>query len=242
MVAKYGFKSLKLKGGVLQPELEIATVRALHAAFPNHALRIDPNTGWSVATSLRVAAELDGMLEYLEDPTPGLSGMAEVARQVGIPLATNMCVTGFEHLPEAIEKRSVRIVLSDHHFWGGLRASQRLSGICETWGLELSMHSNSHLGVSLAAMTHLGAVLPTIAYACDTHRPWQVEDVVCGDPLPIVDGAITVPNLPGLGVELDHDALARLHERWLASDVRVRDDEAAMRAVDPTWAPELPRF
>ncbi|MDQ2697878.1 MAG: glucarate dehydratase, partial [Actinomycetota bacterium] len=105
-----------------------------------------------------------------------------------------------------------------------------------------SMHSNSHLGVSLAAMTHLGAVLPTISYACDTHRPWQTEDVVRGTPLPIVDGAIAVPDSPGLGVDLDPGALAALHQRWLDSDVRVRDDEAAMRAVHPNWAPALPRF
>lgn len=242
MVSDYGFRSLKLKGGVLDPDAEIATMLALRAAFPDLALRIDPNTGWTVETSLRVADELDGVLEYLEDPTPGLEGMAAVARHTTMPLATNMCVTGFEHLPEAIRRESVSVVLSDHHFWGGLRATQRLSGICQTWGLSLSMHSNSHLGVSLAAMTHLGAVLPTISYACDTHRPWQTEDVVRGTPLPIVGGAITVPDSPGLGVDLDTGALAALHHRWLDSDVRVRDDEAAMRAVHPDWAPTLPRF
>jgi glucarate dehydratase len=242
MVDEFGFRSLKLKGGVLEPDAEISTVRALREAFPSHALRIDPNTGWSVETSLRVAQQLSGCLEYLEDPTPGIPGMAEVARKAAMPLATNMCVTGFEHLPQAIEHGAVQIVLSDHHFWGGLRATQRLSGICETWGLSLSMHSNSHLGISLAAMTHLGSVLPTIAYACDTHRPWQSEDVVLADPLPFVDGAIRVPDGPGLGVDLDREALGLLHERWVASDVRVRDDEAAMRVVDPTWAPNLPRF
>lgn len=242
MVDLHGFQSLKLKGGVLPPDDEVATIRALREAFPGYALRIDPNTGWSVETSLRVAAELDGMLEYLEDPTPGLEGMAEVARQVSMPLATNMCVTGFEHLPEAIERGSVSVILSDHHFWGGLHASLRLSGICQTWGLSLSMHSNSHLGVSLAAMTHLGAVLPAISYACDTHRPWQVDDVIRGEPLPIVDGAIQVPDAPGLGVELEPEALEQLHAHWLESDVRIRDDEAAMRLVDPAWAPRLPRF
>lgn len=242
MVDEYGFRSLKLKGGVLDPEIEIETIRALRAAFPTHALRIDPNTGWSVETSLRVAAELRGVLEYLEDPTVGMAGMADVAARAGMPLATNMCVTGFEHLPQAIEQKSVTVILSDHHFWGGLRATQRLSGICQTWGLSLSMHSNSHLGVSLAAMTHLGAVLPSMGYACDTHRPWQTEDVVRGTPLAFVDGAIRVPDAPGLGVDLDPEALAALHHRWLDSDVRVRDDEAAMRVVDPEWEPSLPRF
>ena len=241
MVDRYGFRSLKLKGGVMDPDAEIEAIRALHRAFPEHALRIDPNAGWSVETSLRVAAELDGMLEYFEDPTPA-QHMSEVASRIGVPLATNMCVMDFSHIPEAIATKSVSIILSDHHFWGGLRASQRLAAICDTWGLSLSMHSNSHLGVSLAAMTHLAATVPAIAYACDTHWPWQTEDVVVGEPLPIIDGAIAVPDSPGLGVELDREALARLHERWLASDVRIRDDEGAMRRVRPDWNPVLPRF
>ena len=241
MIDEYGFRSLKLKGGVFEPDAEIAAVRALRKAFPDHALRIDPNAGWSVETSLYVASELEGLLEYFEDPTPSAT-MAEVAAQVDIPLATNMCVMDFSQIPNAVATKSVQIVLSDHHFWGGLRATQKLAGICDTFGLSLSMHSNSHLGVSLAAMTHLAATVPTIAYACDTHWPWQTEDVVVGDPLPIVGGAITVPDAPGLGVELDRDSLATLHERWVKSDVRLRDDEGAMRRVQPDWNPTLPRF
>ena len=241
MIDEYGFRSLKLKGGVFEPDEEIAAVRALREAFPDHALRIDPNAGWSVETSLYVAEQLHGLLEYFEDPTPGPT-MAEVAAKVDIPLATNMCVMDFSQIPEAVATKSVQIILSDHHFWGGLRATQRLAAICDTFGLSLSMHSNSHLGVSLAAMTHLAATVPTIAYACDTHWPWQTEDVVVGEPLPIVGGAITVPDAPGLGVELDRDSLATLHERWLKSDVRLRDDEGAMRRVRPDWNPTLPRF
>jgi len=57
----------------------------------------------------------------------------------------------FAHLPPAIRAGAVQVVLSDHHYWGGLRRSRLLAGICETFGLGLSMHSNSHLGISLAA-------------------------------------------------------------------------------------------
>ena len=54
------------------------------------------------ARRIRVAAETEGLLEYLEDPTGGLVGMASVAQQAPMPLATNMCVTAFEHLPAAV--------------------------------------------------------------------------------------------------------------------------------------------
>jgi glucarate dehydratase len=242
MVDKYGFKSLKLKGGVFEPEAEAEAIAALRDAFPDLPLRLDPNANWTVATSLRVAPRLESLLEYLEDPTAGNPGMAEVARKTSLPLATNMCVTSFEEIPEAADLHSVSVVLSDHHYWGGFRASQRLAGICETFGWGLSMHSNTHLGVSLAAMTQLAAATPNLTYACDTHSPWQREDVVEPGALVWSEGSLGVPDAPGLGVELDRDALARLHEQYLACGVRLRDDKSAMLRADPSWPTHRPRF
>ncbi|CQD23440.1 glucarate dehydratase [Mycolicibacterium conceptionense] len=151
IVDEYGFTAIKLKGGVFPSEEEAAAIEALRAAFPDHPLRLDPNAAWTPETSLKVAARLSGVLEYLEDPTPGLDGMADVAAAAPMPLATNMCVVAFDQLAPAVAKGSVRVVLSDHHYWGGLQRSRLLAGICDTFGLGLSMHSNSHLGISLAA-------------------------------------------------------------------------------------------
>ncbi|GAB3448166.1 glucarate dehydratase family protein [Actinophytocola sediminis] len=244
MVDEYGFTALKLKGGVFPPAQEADAVRALHAAFPGHPLRIDPNAAWSVPTSIRVGRELAGLLEYLEDPTEGIAGMAQVAREVPMPLATNMCVVAFDHLRPAVAAGAVAIILSDHHFWGGLRRSAALAATCDTFGLDLSMHSNSHLGISLAAMTHLAAATPTLTYACDTHWPWKdpAEDVIEPGVLRFVDGAVTVPTTPGLGVELDRDALARLHEQYLACGLTARDDTGYYRRRHPDFDPAPPRW
>jgi glucarate dehydratase len=242
MVAGYGFTALKLKGGVFPPEQEAEAIRALREAFPDHPLRLDPNAAWTPRTGIAVAAELDGVLEYLEDPTAGIDGMAEVARHAPMPLATNMCVVAFGHLPRAIARGAVQVILSDHHYWGGLRRSLLLAGICETFGLGLSMHSNSHLSISLAAMVHLAAATPNLTYACDTHWPWKTEDVVKGQPLPFRGGAIQVPDTPGLGVELDRDALGVLHEQYIRCGLRSRDDTGYMRRVDPAYRREQPRW
>jgi glucarate dehydratase len=243
MVAAFGFKSLKLKAGVLEPDEEVRTIRLLREAFgPDMPLRIDPNAAWSLETSLRCARELQGLLEYYEDPTDGKQGMAEVARQSGLPLATNMCCVSFADLPETIKLGSVQIILGDHHYWGGLRASVELARICRTWGIGMSMHSNSHLGISLAAMTHLAAAVPNLTYACDTHYPWQSEEVIVGGKLQFEDGALAVPTGPGLGVELDHAALARLHQQYLDSGLSKRDDEVEMQKITPGWTYRRPRW
>ncbi|MEE1938193.1 glucarate dehydratase family protein [Streptomyces sp. TRM 70361] len=244
-VADHGFGSFKLKGGVFRPEEEIAAVRALAEAFPGRPLRLDPNGAWSVETSLKVAAELRDVLEYLEDPTTGTSAMAEVAaRAGGLPLATNMCVTTFPEIPEAFTTGAVQVLLSDHHYWGGLRNTQQLAALCRTFGVGVSMHSNTHLGISLAAMTHVAATVPNLHHACDTHYPWQHEEVLT-ERLTFTDGRVTVPDGPGLGVTLDRDRLDRLHRRWLDDDgsMRDRDDAAAMRRADPGWtSPAVPRW
>ncbi|MEW1932079.1 glucarate dehydratase family protein [Rhodococcus sp. NPDC079359] len=242
MIDEYGFEAIKVKGGVFPPDEEIAGIKALREAFPGLPLRLDPNAAWTVDTSIRVAAELDGIVEYLEDPTPGLDGMAEVAREAKMPLATNMCVVAFDHLRPAVVKDSVQVVLSDHHYWGGLQRSRLLAGICETFELGLSMHSNSHLGISLAAMVHLAAATPNLTYACDTHWPWKNEDVVVPGVLNVVDGAVAVPTGPGLGIEIDEAALAALHQQYLDCGIRDRDDTGYMQGIDPSFENTCPRW
>jgi glucarate dehydratase len=242
MIDKYGFRSIKLKGGVFEPSQEIEAIRALRDQFPGYPLRLDPNAAWTPATSIKVARETEGLLEYLEDPTPTIEGMAAVAREAPMPLATNMCVISFSDVKPGFEQRAVGVVLSDHHYWGGLRASQRLAGICQTWNVGLSMHSNSHLGISLAAMAHLGIATPNLTYAADTHTPWQLGVDVVERPLSFVDGAVTPHDAPGLGVTLDRDALARMHEDYVRCGIRERDDVGYMKQFRPDFVMRRPRW
>jgi glucarate dehydratase len=242
MIDLYGFQSIKLKGGVFEPAHEIACMKALAGAFPGMPLRLDPNANWTLETSIKAAPELDEILEYYEDPCPGLAGMAELQKHTRLPLATNMVITTMDDFRRGCEMGSVKVLLSDHHYWGGLRATQTLARMCKLWDLGMSMHSNSHLGISLMAMTHVAASIPNLTYACDTHYPWQEEEVIKGGRVTFDNGAVRVPTTPGLGVELDRERLAELHAQYLSCGVRNRDDLKQMRKYDPSFSGKNPRF
>lgn len=254
MIDQYGFEEIKLKGGVLDPEAEIETIRQLRQAFgPKFPLRIDPNCAWSVDTSVAIGLALKDELSgagYLEDPCASLEGMAEVRRRLlaqGVPtlFASNVATTCFAHVPQAKELDAVQVILSDPHYWGGIRKQKQLSELCQVLNLGLSMHSNNHLGVSMMIMAHAAAASPHLTHACDTHYPWQTEidEVVVGGRVKFVNGTVPIPDRPGLGVELDYDQVARGTERYNKLTYRKRDDEAEMQKhVDPNWKRVLPRW
>ena len=254
MIARYGFGSVKFKGGVLDPDIEVETMKLMYRELgPSVPLRIDPNSAWTVDTSVRVGQELALELSnggYLEDPTAGIGNMGSVrkqllARGITTPLASNVAVTCFADIPPSVAADAVQVILCDHHYWGGMRQVQHLAKLAETFNIGLSMHSNSHLGISLMAMAHVAAATPHLTYACDTHYPWQSakDEVVSGGKVPIHDGCVTIPEKPGLGVELDYDQLERGKERYRTVPYRKRDDEAEMRKhIDPGWKRILPRW
>ena len=254
MIRKYGFGSVKFKGGVLDPDIEVETVKLMYQEFgPSVPLRIDPNSAWTVDTSVKVGRALAVELSnggYLEDPTAGINNMATVRRQllemnIDTPLASNVAVTCFADIPPSVASDAVQIILCDHHYWGGMRQVQHLAKLAETFNIGLSMHSNSHLGISLMAMAHVAAATPHLTYACDTHYPWQSEkdEITAGGKISIQDGCVTIPEKPGLGVDIDYDQLERGKELYRKVPYKKRDDEAEMRKhVDREWKRVLPRW
>jgi glucarate dehydratase len=236
---KYGYRVHKLKAGVLKPEVELEALKAISDRFGGkHLVRIDPNARWSVPTALKIADGLKKLpLEYYEDPVPGQQLMADVRKQTGLKMSTNMCVTQLEHIPNAVRNQPVDVVLADHHGWGGFAACQALGMMAHPLGWTLSQHSNNHSGVSMAAMIHLAALIPELTMASDTHYPWLVEsaDIIAGGKLPMTGGRMKVPTAPGLGVDLDRDRLGRAAEIYQKCGMRDRDDAATMRMVEPGW-------
>ena len=196
MVDGWGFGSLKLKGGVLPPEEECEAIEALREAFPSMPLRLDPNGAWTPETSLKVASRLAGVVEYLEDPTPGIPGMARSRRAPTCRWRPTCASSRWSTCRPRSRRTPSRSCSPTTTSGAGCEvgaARRDHRGL----GLGLSMHSNSHLGVSLAAMVHLAAATPNLTYACDTHYPWKTPDVVADGVLSFVDGSVAVPDGSG---------------------------------------------
>jgi glucarate dehydratase len=232
---RYGFRDFKLKGGVLPAPDEAKAVIALADRFPDARITLDPNGGWLLADAVTTCRELTGVLAYAEDPVgpegrvSGREVMAEFKRATGLLTATN-----WRELGHAIRAGAVDIPLADPHFWT-MSGSVRVAQLCDAWGLTWGSHSNNHFDVSLAMFTHVAAAAPGAITAIDTHWIWQDGQRITKRPFQIVDGYLDVPETPGLGVELDEDAVAAAHQLYLSEGLGVRDDAVAMQYLIPGW-------
>jgi glucarate dehydratase len=237
---RYGFRDFKLKGGVLPAADEAKAVIALADRFPDARITLDPNGAWLLADAVRTCRELTDVLAYAEDPVgpegafSGREVMAEFKRATGLPTATNMIATDWRELGHAIRSGAVDIPLADPHFWT-MNGSVRVAQLCDAWGLTWGSHSNNHFDVSLAMFTHVAAAAPGTITAIDTHWIWQDGQRITKQPYEITDGHLTVPDRPGLGIEIDLDAVAAAHELYLAEGLGARNDAAAMQYLIPGW-------
>jgi len=233
---RHGFKTHKLKGGVFPAEYELECYEALAAAMPDDTLRYDPNAALSVGESLRIARRILPLRnDYLEDPTWGLRGLRQV-REVGVPIATNTVVVDFEQLATNVLDRAADVILLDTTFWGGIRQCVKAAAVCDTFQVGISVHSSGELGIQLATMLHLGAVLPSLGFAADAHYHHLLDDVIEGGKFAYTDGAITVPTGPGLGVRLDADKVATYAELYRQLGGYRYDRDPGR----PAWFPLVP--
>jgi glucarate dehydratase len=238
--ARYGFHDFKLKGGVFSGAKEMEVVTALAERFPQARITLDPNGAWSLDEAVRLCTNKQKVLAYAEDPCGaehGFSGrevMAEFRRATGMPTATNMIATDWRQLKFAAQLQSVDIPLADPHFWT-MQGSVRVAQFCREWGLTWGSHSNNHFDISLAMFTHVAAAAPGNVTAIDTHWIWQDGQHLTAEPLKIVGGKLTVPQRPGLGIELDTGRVEAAHRLYLQEGLGSRNDAAAMQYLKPNW-------
>ena len=246
---KYGFTSHKLKGGVFHPEYELECFRALAEELgakdsdgklnknKGDSFRFDPNAAWSTEQAIWFGQQIEDIRnDYYEDPVFGLNGMRRTREMVRIPLATNTIVVNFEQLATNILDTAVDVILLDTTFWGGIRPCVKAAGICETFQLGVAVHSSGELGIQLATMLHLGAVIPNLTFAADAHYHHLTDDIIEGGKFEYVNGKIKVPDAPGLGVKLNRDKLNEYSELYKELGGYSYDKDP----LRPDWSPIVP--
>jgi glucarate dehydratase len=233
----YGFKSHKLKGGVFPPAYELECYRALANSLPGDSFRFDPNGVWSTEQAIWFGQRIEDLNnDYLEDPVFGMHGMRRTREKVRMPLATNTVVVGFEQLAANVLQTAVDVILLDTTFWGGIRPCVKAAGLCEAFQLGVAVHSSGELGIQLATMLHLGAVVPNLSFSADAHYHHLKDDVIVGGKMCYCGGTMAVPTGPGLGVTLDRDRMAEYHERFLRLGTYPYDQDP----LRPGWTPTIP--
>jgi glucarate dehydratase len=234
---RFGFTTHKVKAGVFHPDYELECYKAVAAEFPGDSFRFDCNGVWSTEQAIRFGQAIEGIRnDYLEDPVYGMNGMRRVREMVRVPLATNTVVVNFEQLAANALDTAVDVILLDTTFWGGIRPCVKAAGVCETFQLGVAVHSSGELGIQLATMLHLGAVIPNLSFAADAHYHHLTDDIIEGGLMKYEGGAIAVPTTPGLGVKLNRDKLRRYSELYAELGGYAYDQDPGR----PGWAPIIP--
>jgi glucarate dehydratase len=210
--AARGFSCFKYKSAGLDADWDLQTMRTLREVLGEDVrLRWDPNAAYSVAEATALCGRMEDLhLEFHEDPTEDISGMASVRARVRTPLATNMCVTQLDHLASAIRRRPADVLLVDAYMWGGIENLLRMIAVADTFEFQIGVHSFFETGVGTAVNLHLASALPQIRHANDCGHHVLAADVLPAGTLQLQDGHMRVPTGPGWGVKLNHDALREL--------------------------------
>jgi L-alanine-DL-glutamate epimerase-like enolase superfamily enzyme len=239
--AELGFRTFYLKVGADDPRDDVERVAALRdGAGADAHIRVDANEAWSSAAAIRAVAELERYgLELVEQPISGrnLAEMAYVRSRLSTPLLANeACWTRYDQL-EVIRHGAADVLSLDNQMDGGLLNLKRGAGICEVAALPVLKHSLGELGVAVYAAVHVIASTPNFIYANQSYASLLADDVVEGGPLPYRDGALAVPERPGIGVELDAERVERYSELYEREGEQFGFHDAA--ALRPT--PLLPK-
>ena len=235
-VGREGVRRAKIKIGT-DHRKDVDLVRLLRDELGyDFELRVDLNQAWTTGTAKRILRQLEPFdLQYAEQPLllTELDASADLRHMTSVPIALDESAYTTQDVLEIVRRKAADVILVDPHEAGGLLPCKKACAIAEAAGVPVNVHSASELGVSTAAYLHLAASTPNMLYAIDTQYQHLTDDVIT-TPFAFHRGALTVPEGPGLGVELDPSKVERY-----------RSDELALpylRPDDPAWFSAKPEY
>jgi len=212
---KAGHRTIKVKVGSQDGARDIAAVGMIREAIgPDIKLRVDGNMGWPNAKHAiqMIKAMEKWNLELVEQPLPphDLAGMAEVRRNIGVPLMADESIRNPRSAMDVIRAGAADIANVYVTEAGGLLNASRIFAMCEAAAIPCMIGSMPEFGIGTAAQIHLGVAMTNLGPDSDACGVLYHTEDLLKVPLKIEDGFSYPPEGPGLGVEIDMDIL----ERW----------------------------
>ena len=214
--AEAGHPVIYLKVGI-SPDYDLANVRAIREMIGNHhRLRLDANEAWEPALALRMLKALEPYnIEYIEQPTTSLSllPLKHLKERSPIAIGADQSVFTLQDVYQACATGAADMIAVGPREIGGLKGMMKASAICEGAGLTLCIHSSMTTGITTCAEHHIGRAAANLDDG--NQIMWQLlnDNVVASPSLEPQKGVLSLEGRPGLGFELDHDAVARAAER-----------------------------
>ena len=218
-LVEQGFKAVKLRIGRFSLRREIPIIAAVRDAIgPDVKLTVDANAAYSLPTSIRMGRALEelGVYWYEEPmPQPHYAGYDVVTSTLDIAVAGGECVDSRFAARELILRRAVDIIQPDVSLCGGFAECLAIAEMARLWNIMCIPHCWGG-ALTIAATLHLNSLLPDFTWGFETETPLleldvtenPFREVIVKQPFRIRDGYVDVPTGPGLGVEIDEEALS----------------------------------
>jgi len=197
-------------------ERDMSNVGAVRQVIGDRRLRLDANEAWDVATAIRMINRLARFEPaFIEQPTPSHSipALKQVKDAVDVPIAADQCVFTLADVYAVCRQQAADVIVLSPHETGGLLAFKKAAAVAEAAGIAICLHGQSVTGITDCAQHQLGLTLPNLADGNQIMHQLIVEDIIAAPDMTPRQGKIGLLDKPGLGFELDRDAVARARER-----------------------------
>ncbi|MCL2001572.1 MAG: mandelate racemase/muconate lactonizing enzyme family protein [Planctomycetes bacterium] len=208
MMVSRGYDAIKLKVGVEggnNPKEDLRRIRAVREAIgPEVKLMLDANNVWTSGTAVRFANQVKEYdILFFEEPVPAddIPGLARVRMGTDLPIATGEHEYTRFGMRDLIMAGAVDVAQMDAARCGGYTEMLKMIDLCQAWNLQVAPHGMEHMHMHIAAATPNAITLERLLM----FEP--VVDIVFKNPPQPVKGVMTIPDIPGLGLEYDLDRI-----------------------------------
>jgi len=212
-----GHASIKLKMGALEPAADVARVEKIASSLAQVAsVRVDLNGAWDELTATRLLPRLQQAgIDLVEQPTPAwdLDALARLSGLLRIPVMADESLRSDHDALTLATRRAADVFSLKIGKSGGYLATQRIAAVAQAAGIPCHGGTGIESSLGTLAGAHLLATLPAVTYGSELFGPLLMTDGLLAEPLDYRDGALHLPDGPGLGIDLDEDRVARYARR-----------------------------